>query len=132
MIKIIKVKPWMIKFKIDDKVYFIKDTSDDGESIVGCFEFILTDKYGHYTVRHISSKFGLWSVTHYLGKFNTYSQIDLTRFITKLVTEGLMSLDDVDKSYYDPDSLIKEKIAKLEEKIHQHEAEIEKLKAQLK
>lgn len=132
MIKIIKVKPWMIKFKIDNKVYFIKDASEDGEELVSCYEFIQTDIYGHYVTKHISSKFGLWSVYYFLGTFKTYSQINVERFITKLIERGLISLDLIDKTYYRPNSLIEEEIEKLEREISMRQKEIEKLKAKLK
>lgn len=48
ILKILKIKPWMIKFKIDNHIYFIKSVDDLFESGKQLFEYIPVDDKGHY------------------------------------------------------------------------------------
>lgn len=85
-LKVIKIKPWMIKFKIDDKIYFIKNNDEYGEYSKTLYRFIPTDNKGHYKTEAIKGSIGELNISDFVIRKpgQTYSQIDPERFLAAL------------------------------------------------
>ena len=88
---ILKVKPWMIKFAIDDQIFFIKEVDDAYESVKQLYRFIPIGEHGHYETECLVGKLGHLDLTDYIGKHvhgQTYDQFDKARFWSQLAKDG--------------------------------------------
>lgn len=81
-LKMIKIKPWMIKFKIDDKIYFIKDGDDAYEHYKTLYRYIPTDDKGHYKTEALKGSIGSLNVGDFVSRKpgQTYRDIDGRKF----------------------------------------------------
>lgn len=124
-LKIIKIKPWMIKFKIDDKIYFIKDGDDAYEHYKTLYRYIPTDDKGHYKTEALKGSFGDLNISDFVVRKpgQTYSQIDPERFFAALswylFGEAVgMSKDDVERYNLEHrKNILKDKIKRLEREL---------------
>ena len=99
-IKILKIKPWMIKFKVTtisdytrnpiEKIYFIKDGDEWGESTFSLYEYSKLDDKGHYTTKPLAGRYGFFNVDDFVIWKNgmTYKKIDTTNFLAALAECG--------------------------------------------
>lgn len=53
--KILKVKPWMIKFENDGKIFFLKEMDETYEHFHSLYRYIPTDDKGHYKTEFLAS-----------------------------------------------------------------------------
>lgn len=81
-LKMIKIKPWMIKFKIDDKIYFIKDGDDAYEYYKTLYRYIPTDDKGHYRTEALKGSIGSLNVGDFVSRKpgQTYRDVDSRKF----------------------------------------------------
>lgn len=103
ILKILKIKPWMIKFKIDDHIYFIKSVDDLFESGKQLFEYIPVGNKGHYKTECLAGSYGDLNVSDFviMKRGQTYKQIDLCKFWAALAWFGFgevvgMSSDNIE------------------------------------
>ena len=87
MLKILRVKPWSIKFSLDGRKYIIKDTGDGCDSITTLFSFE-SDEKGKYTVTPLKSCYGSFYAHRWVDMTKTYAQMDKTAFLQKLCVKG--------------------------------------------
>lgn len=94
--KILKIKPWMIKFSFDGQRYFIKE-EDCEEPIIVFYKFDC-DNTGKYQTTYMDSHYGsLTWLNHIRGL--TYRDYDKEYIINKLVEYGFnfgLSEDEFD------------------------------------
>ena len=120
-LKVIKIKPWMIKFKIDDKIYFIKNNDEYGEYSKTLYRFIPTDNKGHYKTEAIKGSIGKLNISDFVIRKpgQTYSQIDPERFLAALswnLFGEAVGMDEKDVEKYILEhrkNILKDKIKKL-------------------
>lgn len=81
-LKMIKIKPWMIKFKIDDVIYFIKDGDETFEHYKTLYRYIPTDDKGHYKTEALKGSYGDLNISDFvsLKPGLTYRDIDGRKF----------------------------------------------------
>jgi len=128
-IKILKIKPWMIKFSVNGQKYFIKDTGETFEPVTSLFKFDC-DETGHYKTEHVKSIYGSFDPFYLTrcGHGCSYKHIDTTAFIGKLLSYGLNPGIDQDIA----DRCKKEaEIERIQWKIDRANDELERLKKQL-
>lgn len=83
---ILKIKPWMIKFKIDDKIYFVKAIDDAYEDGTELYQYIPTDHKGHYITKKLKASWTSFNLNDYitLKRGQTYRDIDKVKFWSQL------------------------------------------------
>lgn len=93
----------MIKFKIDDHIYFIKSVDDLFESGKHLFEYIPVDNKGHYKTEWLARSYGDLNVSDFvtMKRGQTYKQMDLCKFWAALAWFGFgeavgMSKDNIE------------------------------------
>ena len=124
-IEVLKIKPWMIKFKVDNQIYFIKQTDEAYEHSKQLFKYIPLDDKGHYKTELLYTSFGDLNVgdfvTRKLGQ--TYSDIDQNKFLAALAWYNFgefvgMSKEDILEYKRERQKIMcKEKIAQLEKEL---------------
>lgn len=124
-LKILKIKPWMIKFKIDDQIYFIKDGDNVYEYAKQLYRYIPTDDKGHYKTECLKGTFGSLNVSDFVTRKNgqTYRDIDTHKFLAALAWYNFgeavgMSEEDIKAFKTERQKIMwKEKIEKLEKEL---------------
>lgn len=124
-IKILKIKPWMIKFKVDDQIYFIKDTDEIYESSKQLFRYIPFDNKGHYKTELLYTSSGSLNIYDFVTRKHgqTYKDIDLNKFCAALAWYNFgefvgMNKEDITKHKTEHRIIIcREKIDKLEKEL---------------
>ena len=125
ILKVIKIKPWMIKFKIDDVIYFIKDGDETFEHYKTLYKYIPTDDKGHYKTEALKSSYGDLNISDFvsLKPGQTYRDIDGRKFCAALAWynfgEAVGMSDDNIKAFKCERQKImcEEKIEKLEKEL---------------
>lgn len=76
----------MIKFKIDNQIYFIKDGDDVYENAKQLYKYIPTDDKGHYKTECLKGTFGSLNISDFVTRKNgqTYRDIDTRKFLAAL------------------------------------------------
>ena len=112
----------MIKFKIDDKIYFLKEVDEPYDNYTKLYQYIPTDNKGHYKTECLAYYFGSLNVSDYITRKNgqTYRDIDKTKFCAALAWHNFgealgMNIDDI-KTFKREHQIIKckQKISDLE------------------
>ena len=72
----------MIKFKIDDKIYFLKEVDEPYDNYTKLYQYIPIDDKGHYKTECLAHYYGGLNVSDYITRKNgqTYRDIDKTKF----------------------------------------------------
>lgn len=125
ILRILKIKPWMIKFKIDDQIYFIKDCDETYEHFKTLYKYIPTDNKGHYKTEVLKHSAGNLNtndfVTYKRGR--TYKDADLRKFWSALAWYNFgeivgMSAENISAFKRERQKIMcEEKIEKLEKEL---------------
>lgn len=136
ILEILKIKSWMIKFKIDDHIYFIKSVDDLFESGKQLFEYIPVDNKGHYKTECLAGSYGDLNVSDFvtMKRGQTYKQIDLCKFWAALAWFGFgeavgMSKDNIEWFKRQHRIIVQEeKVKKAEEQLETERLKLSVLK----
>ena len=81
-LKILKIKPWMIKFQIDNQIYFIKSVDDAYEHCKQLYKYVPLDNKGHYKTECLKGSFGDLNISDFVTRKygQTYRDLDLRKF----------------------------------------------------
>ena len=85
-ITILKVKPWQIKFKVDDKIYFIKQIDESCSNGKQLWRYIPIDNNGRYKAEFIKGSYGDLRISDFITQHpgQTYQQIDRRKFLAAI------------------------------------------------
>lgn len=98
-IKIIKIKPWMIKFSVDDNKYMIHENDDFYEPSYSLYKFE-SDKNGRYKLTYLAGQSGhIHGYDSRTKHGEPYKNIDIIQFIAQLCYDGFAQYVGVDKEY---------------------------------
>ena len=130
ILKVIKIKPWMIKFKINDQIYFIRESAESSHSYA-LWKYDPTDNKGHYKVECLESAYGNLRISDFvpIKRGQTYRGIDSYKFLMALAYKGFgkavgMCEEDIDKLKYEARIIwLENKIVELYENIARLEEE---------
>lgn len=83
---ILKKKPWMVKFKVNDTIYFIKQV--DGKYAQTLYMYIPTDDNGHYETKPLKTDYSDFNLSDYITpkKGCSFKEINLNnrKFVSQL------------------------------------------------
>lgn len=125
-IQILKIKPWMIKFRANNQIYFIKQIDESCSNGKQLWKYIPLDNNGHYKTEYLEGSYGDLNVRDFVPDRHpgqTYSQIDTEKFCAALAWYNFgeilgMSENEI-KEYKTKRQIImcEEKIKDLEQKL---------------
>ena len=125
ILKILKIKPWMIKFKVNNQIYFIKQTDEAYECSKQLFKYIPIDDKGHYKTELLYTSYGDLNVGDFVTRKigQTYRDIDRRKFLAALAWYNFgefvgMSKEDISEYKRERQKIMcEEKIAQLEKEL---------------
>lgn len=129
ILTVLKINNWSIKFKVDNKIYFIKDVDDCQEYAKTIWQYIPTDKKGHYKTKSLKTTSGSLNIYNYVGSRHglTYTHINKPKFFAQLVKDGFGDIIGMDQEtiwFFEKERKIiacKEKIQKLEKELEKEQ-----------
>ena len=125
ILKILKIKPWMIKFRIDDQIYFIKQIDEIYEHGKMLWKYIPLDNKGHYKTECLKHSCGDLNISDFVTKKygQTYRDINLRKFWAALAWDNFgeavgMSTENINAFKRERQKIMcEEKIAELEKEL---------------
>lgn len=145
-IKILKTKPWMIKFAVwsaknlldfpELHYYFIKE--DDSDYTYSLFEYYKEDNYGHYKTKRLATKVGDFDLSKYMMQkpgrtYKEASEYDKEKILSELANDGFgiyikMETEQIDYYKYEYKKMMcMERLKKLREETRKVETELQNL-----
>lgn len=114
--KIKKIKPWSIKFYVDEKLYLIHECSDTYEPKVDFYQFI-PGTNGSYELVYLAHRLGeLRGYDSRTHQGETYRDIDMVQFINQLCYDGFGKYVGLSDEYI-YDAIIRYKLDGIDQEI---------------
>ena len=91
-VRILKIKPWQIKFRIEDRIYILHEQGDTYEPSTVLYR-VHTDENGRYELEHLGGILGSFHFSKIYPEFlqhgQTYSYLDGEKILGWLASRGL-------------------------------------------
>lgn len=137
-VKFLKIKPWMIKFKINDDIFFIKFVDEIDENKTALYKYIPTDDKGHYRPKWLKSCYGISSLSDYFSEPFSCNKGGIYRdikdhsetFLSRMAINGFgeyIGLNEFECKKY----ILKNKIQKIEYRIAKLEKETDSIRSDI-